>query len=325
MSGLLLGQVGTVPVGHGFAPHWGWYIVLYFFLGGLAAGTYFAATLLRLAGNARDRDAIGLGYLLSFPLVLVCTVLLILDLGVPGRFWHMVFQSRNLPELLFKPWSPISLGVWILIGFSFFSTAGFLGVLEDEGRIRWTRLRRISGWVRTRPLWLATSWHVLGLIFAFALAGYTGVLVTATTIPVWQNARFLGALFLASAASTSYALLVLLLLRRGAPPSHPTVAKLSRADRYAMLLELVLVVLLLVVLGRLAAPIIAGGFGVLFWFGVVGAGLLFPLLLHHRPVRGWDVHRRERIAALCVLIGGLLLRFVVVMAPQYPQVRLWSL
>ena len=120
-------------------------------------------------------------------------------------------------------------------------------------------------------------------------------------------------------------LLVLLLLRRGASSGHPTVARLARADRFSMLLELALIVLLLIVLGSVAEPIIGGGFGVLFWFGVVGAGLLFPLVLHRRAVRGWDAHRRERIAAICVLAGGLVLRFVVVMAPQYPQVHLWSL
>ena len=325
MSPLALMQVATPTIGHGFAPHWGWYIVLYFFLGGLAAGSYFAAALLELAGNPRDREAVRLGYLVSFPLVIVCTVLLILDLGVPERFWHMVLQNRNLPELLLKPWSPISLGVWILIGFSLFATVSFLGVLEEQGRIKWDGARRAARWIRSRPGWLGDAWRVLGLLFAFALAGYTGVLVTATTIPVWQNAQLLGALFLASAASTSYALLVLLMLRRGATAGHPTVAKLARADRFAVVLELAVLLLLLLALGRFAAPIVGGGFGVLFWFGFVAAGLLFPLALHRTAVRGWDPHRRERIAAICVLVGGLVLRFVVVMAPQYPQVQLWSL
>ena len=36
----LLAQLGTVnpQSGDGLAPHWGWYVILYFFLGGLAAG-----------------------------------------------------------------------------------------------------------------------------------------------------------------------------------------------------------------------------------------------------------------------------------------------
>ncbi len=325
MISMALTQVGTPPIGHGFVPHWGWYIVLYFFLGGLSAGTYFAATMLLLAGDRRDHDAVRLGYLLSFPLLLVCAVLLILDLGVPSRFWHMVVQSKDVPEPMFKPWSPISLGTWILTVFGLFSAMAFLRELVDTGRIRQPRALRVAEWMRTRPRPLILAWYAAGTVCAFALAGYTGVLVTATTIPVWQNARLLGALFLASAASTSYALLLLLLLRRGVEPSHATVRKLARADRFSMVVELLTLVLLVVLLGRFAEPLIAGGFGVLFWLGVVGLGLLFPLVLHRRAVRGWDSHRRELVAAVCVLVGGLVLRFVVVMSPQYPEVRLWAL
>ncbi len=325
MISMALMQVGTPPIGHGFVPHWGWYIVLYFFLGGLSAGTYFAATMLLMAGDRRDHDAVRLGYLLSFPLLLVCAVLLILDLGVPSRFWHMVVQSKDVPEPMFKPWSPISLGTWILTVFGLFSAMAFLRELVDTGRIRQPRALRVAEWMRARPRPLILVWYAAGTVCAFALAGYTGVLVTATTIPVWQNARLLGALFLASAASTSYALLLLLLLRRGVEPSHATVRKLARADRFSMVVELLTLVLLVVLLGRFAEPLIAGGFGVLFWLGVVGLGLLFPLVLHRRAVRGWDSHRRELVAAVCVLVGGLVLRFVVVMSPQYPEVRLWAL
>jgi formate-dependent nitrite reductase membrane component NrfD len=169
------------------------------------------------------------------------------------------------------------------------------------------------------------AWNVVGTVFGLALAGYTGVLVTSTTIPVWQNARLMGALFLASATSTSYALLMLLLLRRDPVRARPTVAKLSRADRFSMALELIIVVLLVLLLGEAARPLTTGGFGVLFWVGVVGLGLLAPLVLHRVAIRGWPEPRRELIAAVCVLAGGLLLRFVIVMSPQWPAVSLWAL
>ena len=318
-------QVGSPYVGHGFPPQWGWYIVLYFFIGGLAAGTYFISTLLLLAGDTRDRQAVRLGYLLSFPLLLACAVLLILDLGVPLRFWHMLVASHRIPALLFKPWSPISLGTWILTLFGLFSSAAFAWALVETGRLRWPPAVRATAWAGTRPRPLMLAWNAAGTFFGFCLAGYTGVLVSATTIPVWHNARLMGALFLVSAASTSYALLMLLLLRRGAGRVAPTIAKLARADRFSMVLELVLIALLLVILGRTARPLVSGGFGVLFWIGVVGLGLVWPLVLHGRAVLGWAEPRRELIAAVCGLVGGLLLRFVVVMAPQYPAVSLWAL
>ena len=36
-------------------PGWGWWIILYFYLGGLAAGSYFLATLVELFGSDEDR------------------------------------------------------------------------------------------------------------------------------------------------------------------------------------------------------------------------------------------------------------------------------
>jgi formate-dependent nitrite reductase membrane component NrfD len=167
-------------------------------------------------------------------------------------------------------------------------------------------------------------WGILGAFFGFFLAGYTGVLVTTTSAPAWHNARFMGALFLASAASTSYALLMLLLMRRGRGHEDVTIVKLARADRWAILLELGIIAVMLVLLGRVARPFAAGGFGVVFWLGVVVLGLLVPLVLHRRA-HGGDGVRRAKLAAGFVLAGGLLLRFVMVMSPQWPEVRPWSL
>jgi formate-dependent nitrite reductase membrane component NrfD len=322
----IVAQLGANPAsGSGLPPHWGWYVILYFFLGGLAAGSYFIATLLAWQGDPRDRETVRLGYGLAFPLVAACGVLLIVDLGVPLRFWHMLMRSEEPPSLLLKPWSPISLGSWVLLIFGFFSFVSFLGALVESGRLRAPWLVRLDRAARSAPRSLAVIWSIFGAFFGFFLAGYTGVLVTGTSIPVWHNAQLLGALFLASAASTSYALLMLFLLRRGYGPDHVTVRKLGRADRYAILLELAFLAVMLILLGSVARPFIAGGFGVVLWLGVIGIGLIAPLWLHRLRTARWNDLERIRIAAACVLAGGLLLRFVVVMAPQYPVVPPWAL
>ena len=36
------------------APHWRWLIVLYFFIGGIAGGSFFLAALLDLFGRSQD-------------------------------------------------------------------------------------------------------------------------------------------------------------------------------------------------------------------------------------------------------------------------------
>ena len=323
----LLLQIAANPQsGVALPPHWGWWVILYFFFGGLAAGSYFIATMLELVGDRRDDDAVQLGYLLAFPLVLLCGLLLVVDLGVPLRFWHMLVQSERVPLPMFKSWSPISVGSWVLSLFGLFSFVSFVGVLVQRRRLTWAPLVRADRWARSRPRPFVLLWGILGAFFGFFLAGYTGVLVTGTSLPFWHNARLMGALFLASAASTSYALLILLLLRRGATHADTTVAKLARADRMAIVLELVVLAVMLVLLGGVARPMIAGGFGVVFWFGVVLVGLLLPLAFHWSGRVGpASAERRATLAAACVLVGGFLLRFVVVMSPQWPMVPLWYL
>jgi protein NrfD len=184
---------------------------------------------------------------------------------------------------------------------------------------------RVDRWARALPRPLRLAWAIVGTIVGFALGGYTGVLVTGTSVPFWHNAQLLGALFLLSAASSAYALLMLILMRHGRSHHDRTVEKLARADQMTMIIELLVLLATILLLGRVARPMIAGGYGVIFWLGVVGVGLVAPLLLHRVPWGRFTAHRRAVLGATCVLVGGLLLRFVVVMAPQWPEVRPWHL
>jgi len=44
------------------APHWTWFIIPYFFIGGLAGGAYFLAAILEWFGRADDRPVVRTGY-----------------------------------------------------------------------------------------------------------------------------------------------------------------------------------------------------------------------------------------------------------------------
>src|SRR5260370_161059 len=116
------------------SPHWRWLILAYFFLGGLAAGSYFLTTLLDLFGKGRDRRLVHLGYLIAFPLVCVCGLVLTVDLGRPKRFWHILVQSEALRPML-KVYSPMSTGAWALLLFGGCAFLSFVAVLA-EGRRR---------------------------------------------------------------------------------------------------------------------------------------------------------------------------------------------
>src|SRR6266850_222382 len=124
------------------SPHWRWLILAYFFLGGLAGGSYFLATLLDLFGRGRDRRLVHLGYLIAFPLVCVCGVVLTVDLGRPERFWHMLVQSEMFRPIL-KTYSPMSTGAWALLLFGGCAFLSFVAVIASLGRIAMVWL---NGW-----------------------------------------------------------------------------------------------------------------------------------------------------------------------------------
>src|SRR2546430_16045322 len=114
------------------SPHWRWLIVAYFFLGGLAAGSYFLATLMDLFGKGRDRRLVQLGYLSAFPLVGLCGLVLTADLGRPARFWHMLIESETFRPMI-KTYSPMSGGRWALLCFGGGAFLSFAAGLARRG------------------------------------------------------------------------------------------------------------------------------------------------------------------------------------------------
>src|SRR5579884_2858241 len=140
-------------------PVWRWEVWAYFFLGGLAAGSYLVASLATLFGDERDRPARRLGYLISFASISACPPLLIKDLGRPKRFLNML--------RIFKPQSPMSMGVWGLLAFSGCSALQALQVLLES------RNGLVADARRRVPFRLIAA---LGTMLGAFLGGYTGVL-----------------------------------------------------------------------------------------------------------------------------------------------------
>jgi protein NrfD len=124
------------------APGWEWLIVLYFFFGGLAGGSYFLAATIDVLGRPDDRPLARLGYLIAFPCVAVSGVLLILDLLRPMRFWHMLIESNTF-QPMFKLWSPMSVGSWALLIFGGFSFVSFVLAIAEADLVRWEAWRRL--------------------------------------------------------------------------------------------------------------------------------------------------------------------------------------
>jgi len=285
------------------SPHWRWLIILYFFIGGLAGGCYFVASLIDLAGRPTDRPLARLGYLVAFPAVVICGVLLTADLGRPERFWHMLLQSATWRPML-KTYSPMSTGAWGLLIFGGFAFLSFLGAVASGEQRRGLALLRPPG-----PS--GTIFSVLGGLAGFFLASYTGVLLAVTNRPIWSDTPLLGAVFVVSSASTSIALLLLLGSRRALRGGG--LHALVRFDRILLVLELIALAALIISLGSLAG-VWLNAWGALLVLGVVGLGIIVPLLLQARSQT--PLSATARVAALLVLIGGFLLRVVIVLSSE---------
>ena len=278
------------------SPHWPILIDVYFFLGGLAGGAFVIATVANLLDARRFRDVVRVGYYLALIALIPCPIILVVDLGVPARFMNMVLH--------FNPTSPMSMGAWALLGFSACAfLAAVLTLLEDLGKGSFAALKIPVG--------------VIGGFFGFFLAAYPGVLLGATARPLWINGHALGALFLAVGASTGAAAMALLLMVGG---RRDGMRPLRTMLVLALVIQLASIVLFVVSVqmsgsaatARALASLTSGPFSVTFWLGAIAVGSVLPLLL---GLVGRSVGLTA-LASVLVLVGGFLVKFVIMAAGQ---------
>ena len=262
------------------APGWDWYVPAYFFAGGTACGAYVLATIADVIGKPRDRGLVLAGRLVALLGLLLSPPLLIVDLGRPERFLNML--------RVFKPRSMMNTGSWGLTTFGLFGGLSVVVELLLWQSARW-RLAGL-GAAALRPV----TW--LGLLPALYVGAYTGLLLSATNVPLWaRNYRFLSPLFLSSAMSSGLAatLLATRLLRVHQPESRNRVA---RAERVVLLTELGLTLASLAQLRGAARPLLRAP----FVGGSIGMGMLAPLLIDDRL---------EVLRSVLVLFGSACTRF----------------
>ena len=278
-------------------PHWYWWIVLYFFVGGIAAGSFLIAAVVDLFTPTENRPVVRIGYLIAAPLTALCGLLLAVDLGQPLRFWHMLINTTT-SQPAFKYWSPMSYGSWVLAGFGVASGITFVLTLAS---LRGQQLAH-------GPLGKLVA--AIGALCALIFVSYTGVLLNATNQPIWGDTTLLGAVFAVSGISTGIAAIALILsFSRAQTPA--LLVRLERADLLTIAVELVLLLGLVALLAAAGAArgLIGGRIGLFFWGGVLVLGLLIPLGLYLRPrLLG---RMTPALAATLALLGGFILRAVI--------------
>ena len=163
-------------------PVWIWSIPAYFYVGGVAGVGATLGAAVQLVASEEMHSLVLKARWVATVGGAASAALLIHDLGRPARFLNML--------RVFRITSPMSMGSWILTVFS--TAAGAAAVLPFGPKI-------------FRPL--AGIFGVVAGVFGLGLSGYTGVLISQTAVPVWQQAyRTTPVLFLASgtAAAASF-------------------------------------------------------------------------------------------------------------------------
>lgn len=276
---------------------WPWYYVaVYFFFGGIAAGAYLLAAMTAVFGDEQKDKALirGSTYMAAI-LVLICPVLLILDLGQGLRFWRMLSQ--------FKLLSPVSLGSWGLFLFGIFSVLSSLIFMAEDGT-----LKVGAGFLTRLPhRWLMR----IGAFFGIFVAGYTGVLLSSTVIPFWNSNQLLGLTFLVSGLSTALAAVTLLLMWRG----YQNVADNHNFHNLELILLGFEVLLVIWMFFQEGGDILyTGQFIFTFVVAVAILGVLLPmimLLIYREKVMPSNM---LAFLSLLILIGGFFLRYSVLEA-----------
>jgi formate-dependent nitrite reductase membrane component NrfD len=262
----------------------------------MAAGAYVTASLAQNFGSADDRRVAAGGYYVAAAALAPCAPLLIADLGRPDRFHHML--------RIFKPLSPMNLGAWTLTGFTPIAVARAASHAASTGLLRGP----LGALARLVPTRLA---ELTGCALGLTLAGYSGVLLAATNIPLWAKSKLLGGLFMASALASGSAAVTLQAVRRSVPDA--TLHRLATLESAASLGEMAMLTGYLVQSGKTARPLMTGRFAAPFWLGAVGVGGVLPMLLHQFARRRDGRSRRSlsAVAAVCTIAGSLALRWSI--------------
>ncbi|HET7813456.1 MAG TPA: NrfD/PsrC family molybdoenzyme membrane anchor subunit, partial [Candidatus Baltobacteraceae bacterium] len=236
---------------------------------------------------------------LSFALAAACPPILISHLGRPERFLHM------LRVVKFK--SPMSMGVWGLVGFS--------GVAALTAGAQLSRDGKVPEWLhRLEPKPIAAM--AQAFLGAF-IAGYTGVLLAATAIPVWAKGKaHIPAMCVCSALAGACAANSMLLA--GKKDAANSLHKLERLEAVASIAELAVIAHFALTSGSTGKPMFAGERGKRFLVLTAGAGIAAPLVIN---ALGKLAVKRDRTpafltlaASALTLLGGYVLRETLIEA-----------
>lgn len=273
---------------------WGPMIAWYLFLAGASAGAFVTSAYIGQKHPTAHKIAFA-GRVAAFVALCIGLLMLMLDaeagLHNPTRFFL----------LLSNPSSVMTIGVYIILAYMVVLVASLVIDLVK----------------RAQPKWLAA----VGSFLSLCLAAYTGFLLgAAVPFPLWSNAA-LPVLFVISGGSAGLAAVLIV----GRIINGAEVKAMPELDRMGVVLpiaELFVLFCMLVAVGSNSVEgaatvqsLMSGSYALAFWLGLVVVGMVLPLAIeafsvktnNHSAVLGY-------VANGGVLVGGFLLRYLVIMA-----------
>jgi hypothetical protein len=268
------------------APNWHGLVALDVLFNNLSTGLFLVAALGELVAPAHFKALAGVAYPIALLLLTGDLVCLVLDLGDPLRFHHML--------RVWKPGSPMSVGTWCLTAYAVpLAVLAAMSLLPGGDAVP-DAIRRLT--------------LVAGMVPAVGAAVYKGVLFSTSAQPGWCDARWLGGYLSNSALMLGAATLLVLADAMG---QSTAVVVLRLALMPMLVLNLGTLGLLL---ADLRAPLSRAhgprALGVLAGLVIV-AGSLLPLLLLALRAAGHIAG-----TALFVLLGAAVARAEIVRLPH---------
>ncbi len=287
---------------------WSWEIPIYLFLGGLVAG------MMLISGYFLFKERVSEENCSCFYLPIISMILL--SAGMFALFLdleHKLYVWRLYTT--FQITSPMSWGAWILILVYPALIANILlrppKFLVDKFSFLKDVQQKLIG-----NRWTVKNIGVINMLLGGMVGMYTGILLSSLGArPLWSTS-ILWLLFLVSGLS-------------GAAAFVHLIAKnvyerelLAKSDNAFLIIELFVIAMMLIGLltsskSHMAAAhlLLSGSFASIFWIFVIALGIVIPLYIQLLAVN----HRIKHtpIAPIMVILGGLILRFVIVAAGQH--------
>jgi formate-dependent nitrite reductase membrane component NrfD len=272
-------------------------ICMYFFLGGMGAGSFLVSAFSKIWGGEKYKDITNIGAVAAFIMINLGGLCLFLDLG---RHLRVFYLFRY-----FSVTSPVSWGSLIIALFALTTVIYmyFLFIAKDDDMAR-----------------LVAK---IGIIIAVALASYTGLLISlGKGRPMWHSA-VMPPLFLVSSCISGIAIVTLTANLLGKySPKDDVIQRMSKILVGLILVDIFLLNDMYVLyIGiaeakEVAMLILVGKYAFLFWGIELLLGSVLPVVLLWNKslsaTRGGQI-----IAGVCSLIGVFTMRYIIIIVGQY--------